>query len=209
LATPMTHGLAVTKEVAISGAFINNHRLIIGSLSASFDGRAILTSFPSSESYAGLIKIDYNAQGSVLQEGRAGKQMHIVHVYLPNGVQIQINRWNEPGEGDYINVKITMPRMPGMDGECGNDNSNEADDERTAVRARLGKQGVAPGDLLFPGPKTPIVQSDRPQLADCPQDKLDAAKKSCKDKEHTLFPSNACLTDVCFGGKMFAEEDVM
>jgi hypothetical protein len=209
LATPMTHGLAVTKEVAISGAFINNHRLIIGSLTATFDGKAIMTTFPASESYAGIVRIEYNAQGDVLQKGRAGKQLHVVHVYLPDGIIIQINRWNEPGEGDYINVKITMPHEPGMDGECGNFNGNPADDERTAVRARLGKQGVPAGELLFPGPKTPIVQSDRPQLADCKQKVLDHADELCKEREHTTFPSNACLLDVCFGGDMFAGEDVM
>jgi len=152
---------------------------------------------------------EYNSHGELLQKGRAGKQLHVVHVYLPMGVQIQINRWNEPGEGDYINVKITMPYMPGMDGECGNFNGYPNDDERTQIRARLGKQGVPASELLFPGPKTPIIVSKRPQLADCAQEDLDHATKVCREQEDTTFPTKACLEDVCFGGDMFAHEDVM
>merc|ERR1712137_1383589 len=99
--------------------------------------------------------------------------------------------------------------MPDMGGECGNFNGNPADDERTAVRARLGKQGVPAAELLFPGPKTPIIKTDRLQLADCPQKDLDHATELCSKQQGTTFPSKDCLYDVCFGGDMFAGEEVM
>jgi len=209
LPTRMTHGLAVTKEIAVSGPFIKNHKLIIAARSATFDGAQILMQFPSQWSNADAgITASYDNQGALVQEkGKQGKPLHVVHLTLPMGVSMQINRWTEPAEGDYINVKITMPRIAGMDGHCGNFNGVNADDDRLQIRARLGKTGVAANELLFPGPKTPVVEANRPDINDCPPQKLVSAKGLCKAKEHAFFPSKECLIDVCFGGGGFAEED--
>jgi hypothetical protein len=207
--TRITHGLATTKAVAVGGRFLKGHVLGIGALSATWDHQPILTTFPGSFKVPGLVDITYNSQGETLQRGRNGKPLHVVHVTLPNGVTMQINRWNEAGEGSYINVLITMPKQPDQDGHCGNFNGNQADDDRMAVRARLGTQGVAPGDMLFDGPKTPIAPANRPDINNCPKPKLDMAEETCKKKEHSFFPSKACLIDVCFGGKIFARQDVI
>jgi len=142
-----------------------------------------------------------------MQQSRVNKPLHVLHINLPKSVLIQVNEWNEAGEGAYINVKITMSAQPNQDGHCGNFNGDSADDARTAVRSRLGKNGVAEGDLLFPGPKTPINADARPNINDCPQDKLAAAKESCKKSEKKWNPSMACLIDVCFGG-LNAQENI-
>merc|ERR1712051_415550 len=42
--TPITHGLSVTKEIIISGPFINNAKLRIGARTATWNGQPILTS---------------------------------------------------------------------------------------------------------------------------------------------------------------------
>ena len=42
---------------------------------------------------------------------------------------------------------------------------------------------------------TPAVQANRPDFNDCPADQLEAAKATCKEKEHKYFPSMACFTD--------------
>merc|ERR1712084_46119 len=89
--------------------------------------------------------------------------MKIVHVTLPLGITMQINRWVSNKDGDYINVKITMPRQPNQDGHCGNFNGNATDDARSQVRARVGTTGVDPSELLF-GHKTPVVQANRPDI---------------------------------------------
>jgi hypothetical protein len=214
-ALPMTNGLAVTKAVAIGGPFIHGHRLIIGSLDmgagfATFNGRAILPGFPASfKSGDGLVNIQYDSTGATMQKSRIGKALRVVHIDLPLGVTIQVNEWNEPGEGAYINVKIVMPAQPGQDGHCGNFNGNVADDARVQVRARLGKRGVAVQDLLFPGPKTPINPGNRPDVSDCPQTKLDLAERVCKKRESSFFPTAACLVDVCFAGVAFANEEAV
>jgi hypothetical protein len=202
----MTHGLSVTKELAIGGPFLKNHKLRINARTATWDGQPILTGFPSQWSNADPpVQMSYDSQGALLQKGREGKALHVVHVTLPLGVSMQINRWTEASEGDYINIRLTMPRQPNQDGHCGNFNGNQADDDRLQIRARIGKTGVDPGALLF-GHKTPVVVSNRPDVNDCPSDQLKRAEELCKKKEKSFFPSPECLIDVCFGGPGFAKE---
>merc|ERR1712190_190992 len=112
------------------------------------------------------------------------------------GVNVQINRWMEASEGNYINAKINMPAQQGQDGHCGNFNGNQADDDRLQIRARVGTTGVAAGDILF-HTKTPVMQANRPDINDCPAPKLTGAKDLCKKKEHKFIPSMSCLVDVC------------
>merc|ERR1711972_1162358 len=69
------------------------------------------------------------------QKGREGKALHIVHVTLPLGVSLQINRWTEASEGDYINIRLTMPKQPNQDGHCGNFNGNT----RMTIALRSGR----------------------------------------------------------------------
>merc|ERR1739844_708718 len=99
--TPITHGLSVTKEIAVSGSFINDHKLRISATTASWDGQPILAGFPSTFNNADpLVDLRYDDQGILLQSGREGKALHVVHATLPGGVSLQVNRWNEAGEGD-------------------------------------------------------------------------------------------------------------
>ena len=115
-----------------------------------------------------------------LQNGREVKALHVVHITLPDSVQVHINRWNEPNEGSYINVKIMMPKQRGQDGHCGNFNGNQADDDRLQIRARVGTTGVAQGELIGFHTKTAVVQVNRPDINDCPASKLDGVKELCK-----------------------------
>merc|ERR1719221_1764321 len=197
--THATNGLAVTKEIAIGGPFLQGGKLIIGEEHASWNGEAILTTFPGEfRAPSGLVTIEYNAQGELLQPGREGKSLHVVHITLPSQVTIQVNRWNEVGEGRYINSKITMPTQPGgQDGNCGNYNGNGLDDTRIAVVGRLGKDGVAVEDLLFPGAKTEINQD----MEDCADEILTSAHETCKKYSTSFWPTRDCLVQVCQGGQ--------
>merc|ERR1712190_639397 len=154
------------------------------------DNQPILGGFPATYSNE-LVQAQYDSKGATMQDGRAGKPLHIVHLTLPLQVSVQINRWMEAAEGNYINAKITMPAQPGQDGHCGNFNNNQADDDRLQIRARVGTTGVAQGDLLFPIQKTPIGQSSRPDINNCPRPKLEDAKRRCKAKERKFIPSMA------------------
>ena len=98
-------GLSVTKELACGGPFMQRDILRISVLSAPYDGAVIFPTIPAD--YANdVVQIHYNSISRTLQG--EGKVFHIVHVTLPSNMQVQINRWNERGEGSYINAKITM-----------------------------------------------------------------------------------------------------
>merc|ERR1712187_1009651 len=122
-----------------------------------------------------------NNVGQLLQPGREGKSLHVLHVSLPLGVTMQINRWNEEGEGRYINT-------------------NPADDARLLVKARLGMNGVPAEDLIFPGPKTEINQ----ELESCPDEALVSAHERCKAVSDNFWPHMKCLVTVCNGGEPVA-----
>merc|ERR1712083_999392 len=173
--------------------------------SATWNGQPILTMFPSNFQNE-LVTAAYDSNGATMQDGRQGKQLHIIHLTLPLDVNVQINRWMEPSEGNYINAKITMSAQPGQDGHCGNFNGNPADDDRVQVRVRVGVTGVAQTDMIFPGPKTPIAVGNRPDINDCPGTKLNTCKTSCKAKEMKFIPSKSCIVDCCFGGAGFVAE---
>jgi len=204
----MTSGLAVTKIVAIGGPVLKGHKLFVGPRTAFWDGKAILQTFPSDFNVEGLLQMNLDNVGELLQKGRDGLAKRIVHIKIVDGstegLQIQVNRWTQPSEGDYINVKVSMHARPDQDGHCGNFNGNSADDDRLKVRARVGKTGVPLDQLLFKT-KTPVVAQDRPNINDCPATKLDEAKTYCRAKEGgKLIPSMGCLVDYCFAGKGFA-----
>jgi len=115
---------------------------------------------------------------------------------------MEINRWNEAGEGRYINMKITMPQQAeGQDGQCGNFNGIPADDARLLVKGRLGKNGVPAEDLIFPGPKTPVNQ----ELEMCADAALVSAHEKCKAVSNNFWPHMHCLVTVCNGGEAVAE----
>lgn len=209
LPTPATSGLSVTKILAVGGPFLNSHKLFVATRWTTWDGQRVLDGFPSDFTVPDLLEMHYNGVGELMQSGREGKALHVVHIRIadgsPEGLLIQVNRWMEPSEGDYINVKLTMHKQPGQDGHCGNFNGNAADDDRLQVRARVGKTGVDPSELLFKT-KTPVVEANRPNINNCPAAKLERAKTRCKEKEQKFIPSMACLVDDCFGGKHFDEE---
>jgi hypothetical protein len=208
-ALPTTNGLAVVKGIAIGGSFLHGHKLLISTMDVgavvTYDGVPVVSGFPGSgRTTDGLVSVQYNQVGAMMDEGksltgqiRTNAQMHVLHINLPNQVSLQVNEWNEQGEGAYMNVKITMPAQPNHDGQCGNFNGNPADDDRMQVRARVGTQGVPAGALLFPGGKTPIAPGNRPDINNCPEDKLVRFKAECDISQAT---SIECLVDRCFGG---------
>jgi len=208
--TPVTNGLSVMKEIAIGGPFLNGEGgskniLRISALGATLNGVAISLGFPGAwQNENPMIKITADGNGQEMQASRAGKPLHVVHVDLPLFVHLDINRWNEPGEGDYINAMIRMqPPGPAQDGHCGNFNGVAEDDTRPAIRARVGTMGVTE-NLLF-NTKTPVTVANRPDLNNCPTDKTEQARAICAAKAKNGMASHDCMVDVCFGGAHFAE----
>jgi len=200
--TKFTNGLAVTKMVAIGGPLLKGNKLIIGPLAATWNGAPILGGFPSHFQQPGLLTVDYDNVGALVDTALDPSKKKIVHVKIsdgsPEGLTIQVNRWTASPGNEYVNWKIDMHARPGQDGHCGNFNSNAGDDDRLAVRQRVGTQGVPPGELLFAS-KTPVTVANRPDVNNCPQATMNAAKAECTAKYGA--PKMSCLTDYCFAGK--------
>jgi len=208
LPTKFTNGLAVTKMLAIGGPLLKGNKLIIGPLAATWNDVPILAGFPSHFVQPGLLTVDYDNKGELVDKALDESKKKIVHVKIgdgtPEGITVQINRWTASPGNEYINWKISMHSRPGQDGHCGNFNENAADDDRLAVRERIGKTGVPAGPELLFAEKTPITESDRPDVNDCPTATLHKAEADCKATFGGMSPKMSCLTDYCFAGKEVA-----
>jgi len=205
LPTEFTNGLAVTKMVAIGGSLLKGNKLIIGPLTATWNGAPILTGFPSHFNQPGLLTVDYDNVGVLVDKPIDEAEKKIVHVKIrdgtPEGLTVQVNRWTESPGNEYVNWKISMHSQPGQDGHCGNFNGNAADDDRLAVRDRVGKKGVPAGPELLFATKTPVTAADHPDISDCPTATLEAAMAACKARFGGMSPKLSCLTKYCFVGK--------
>jgi len=207
LATPFTNGLSATHQIAVGGPFLGGHKVVVGPMEngqITFDGQAILQTFPSTFSNACGVQLSYNGEGKLVDNAQGHLDKHIVHMDLPLGVHLQVMRW-----ANHLNVRITMtPREGGQDGSCGNFNGNMADDSTEAIKSRIG-QRVAPADLLFNVPAQVGPGGQHVTITDCAQAKRDHAMEVCKAKQPAAGGKllESCIFDVCFAGDQYAGED--
>ena len=87
---------------------------------------------------------------------------------------------------------------PKADGKqnAGDDDDEDDDDGRTA-HAR---------PFCSSTTRRPSCRRTSRTSMSAPAGQLEAAKATCKEREHKFIPSMACLIDVGFGGKGFAAE---
>jgi hypothetical protein len=200
-ATPFTNGLAATNAVAVGGPFLQGHVLKVGPMEngqITWDNQPILGAFGTFDA-AGLGSIAYNDQGELVDEAQSHLQRHIVHMTLPNSVQVQVMRW-----ANHVNVRITMPPAAGQDGHCGNFNGNPGDDTTDQIRARVGL-GVPQGESLFRAYQ-PAVPGQRRSINDCEATKRAAAQQSCAQAGHMGEMLDGCIFDACFAGAQYVNE---
>jgi len=183
---------ACTRAVGFGGPFIGGSKLIIEAMQKAttsttddgqitFNGSPILTTLPSSFN-SGNIHATYSSQGVAL-DPRMHMPLKIVTLQLPMDIQVVVNRWNE-----HIDGQITMPKIDGMVGHCGNFNGNPADDfsatkdPLTGAHAPLEdiKIPVTDPQLIFE-PTTFIQQKSFPkEVAD--QDTFNARIGALRDR---------------------------
>jgi len=203
-ATPFTNGLAATQSIAVGGPFLQGHVFKVGPMEngqLTWDNQPVLSGFPSTFDAAGLGTISYNSEGNLVDSAQSHLERHIVHIDIPSAkLHIQVMRW-----ANHINVRISMPPLPGQDGHCGNFNGNAADDSTEQIRARLGLS-VAQGESLF-RTYQPAVPGKRVTLEDCPADKKAHATAECKAKNFVGDKLTTCMFDVCFAGDRYAGQD--
>ncbi|CAK0896848.1 unnamed protein product [Prorocentrum cordatum] len=109
------------KEIAIGGSFLENNTLHISATGVTWhsaDGQreSILTDMDSEWSNE-LVKATRDFSGEALQPDPAVAERTVVHLKLPNSVQLQIEQWPDPA-GHYVNIKVTKPVENGEVGLC-------------------------------------------------------------------------------------------
>jgi len=218
MGTKYTLGLAATQKVAISGPFVDNHKIEVEPMEKAFggailvDGVEVLPNFGSLSVGGAIIK--YDDSGELVDQATSKWQKHIVHMDLPEGISMTVYRW-----GNYLDLKINMPPME-TDGGCGNFNGNVDDDTTQAIFERVGAR-VPASDMLFSrGTSAEFTPEEKEMLQKyCSSVTVANAKLHCV-KELPAGVSeegiNACIFDQCFGmnehalqtAKQFASEEV-
>jgi len=109
--------------VAISGPFVGNNLLVIGTLEHSirWNKQSILESQPS-KFHNKWVKADYHNKAELVSSGRKGPG---IDMELPNGMTLTVNRWKKS-----LALKITQCGAPpsAQEGQCGNNNHDLSDD---------------------------------------------------------------------------------
>mmetsp|Transcript_10993 Transcript_10993/g.38723 ORF Transcript_10993/g.38723 Transcript_10993/m.38723 type:complete len:476 (-) Transcript_10993:171-1598(-) len=200
-----THGLALTRAVAVGGPFMQGHIMKISPLEDGghiwWDDQEVLATDGSFD-LSGLGKATYDGMGGAYQTVEA---KHVVHLALNLGVNLEVMRWSS-----HVSVKIDMLPQAGQDGYCGNFNDQEFDDSFVEVKQRLGLK-VAKQDMLFEFIAWTTRNNRVPVIDDCLAKGREAARQQCMGSRSDLAPEmlDRCIYDVCFGGVAFAQEDVM
>jgi len=200
--TKYTEGLAATNRIVVSGAFIHNHKIEIGTLDSGIlhvDLQPVIKTFPDSyTSMDGTYKLTYDDQGVVPDVVPEGNEKRVFHMDLPLDVHVTVFQWK-----NYLDVTIEMPAQPGQDGACGNFNGDASDDTTERIMSRVGAQIDGGAGFL----------SGRAQIEFTPQmEKMTAAE--CVGARHTRAQSEctrilgqgapalelkSCVFNICFG----------
>merc|ERR1719356_2067182 len=200
MGTKFTKGLASTNAVAVGGAFLKGHVIVVGSMESGIftvDNQPVLPTF-GTYSIGGFATITYNAEGELVDAAAGVWKKHVVHMSLPLGVQITVFRWS-----NYIDLRIRMPRQPDQEGGCGNFDGNPVNDATEAIQARVGVR-VGPGELLFHSRASIEFTAEEHKLIKmCPAAKYAAAMTKCTKLllggRHITNQNKACVLDTCYG----------
>jgi len=197
--TKYTKGLASTNAVAVGGAFLRGHVVIVGTMDSgvlTVDGQSVLANF-GSYSIGGFATLTYNSEGNLPDAAAGVWSKHIVHMSLPLGVQVTVYRWK-----NYVDLRINMPRQPDQDGACGNFNGNPGDDSTVAIQGRVGVR-VGPGELLFNSRLSITFTAEEQRLIKmCPSQKYAEATAKCPGLlrgAHITNQNKGCVLDYCYG----------
>lgn len=181
--------------IVVGGPFMEGHKIEVGPAENGkilCNGMEILKFFGTAR--CGPATLYYNSQGALVDSAMAFLPHKVVHMVLPKGIKIQVNRWT-----NFMNAKITMQQEPGMDGVCGNFNSVTKSGLTAGkeLHAKWGL-GVPQEELLFPNSIPLHIPEKNPSNKRCSVEKRQKAEMICHheaDGNHWSFAE--CLGDVC------------
>jgi len=201
MGTNYTKGLAATNKIAVAGPFLKGHVIMVGTLESgvlTLDGRPMCEDFPSSHQLPnGLGSITYNGEGKLVDPATAEWTKHVVTLSLPMGVHITVFRW-----ANYLDLRIRMPALPGIDGSCGNFNGDSSDDTTEAIMGRIGSRVPHGQNIFHTRADIQWTTTEEKLLALCPRDKYRAAQPKCG--EGNTMQVKSCMINWCFGSNEHA-----
>lgn len=141
-------GRVFLKQLAVGGSFLKGNVLILGGQEepALFNGKAILSTMPSEYSEGCLIWAKYHADSVLVQDPTKQSMAPGIDVRLPLGVKLLVNRGRHG-----LGLAVSMPKLEGQDGQCGNFNGIQGDDTVEMISGRIGSE-IDSTELLFPEP---------------------------------------------------------
>lgn len=142
------------RAVIVSGSFIGGRRLRIEAMDGQvrWEDQSIMQEIPSNFEVPDFISANFSVKGPF--EGQridssreiAFLPLKSLHVRLPLGVDLTVNRWPY-----HIDIEVSMPKPTApQDGICGNFNGDPTDDTADMITARGAASQVAAEELLFP-----------------------------------------------------------
>jgi len=218
---------ASTIGVAVAGTLLGGHTITIQyvggaqgreGFKAFFDGKEILTSFPSDfKSAGGEVTVEYKDMDPDAEHQKA---RHTIGGGTGSGLLPSYRLHFLPdwkvyvllGE-DTMNVVIEMQLQPGgQDGYCGNFNCDASDDTLVGLTDRGHEHQVPASQSLFKGTPAPAKGqvSDKPappiSLEDCDPTIRMQAQTKCMAMEDDAM-KNACIYDACAAGSVKVVND--
>jgi len=219
--TRWTAGQGALLALAVSGPFLRGHTLIIEPMEngmVSWDGEQILEDVPSEFFISGFVNVTFHGdmERSLIDPRQGHLPLRTVTARLPKVVDLIVNRWPK-----HIDAIIKMrPLDEGQDGHCGNFNMDPLDDTKELILERAGAEVPAEESLFGPWPESLGAHGAEAQalgerrLEDCAPKLRAEAERLCKSSMAGVSVARgsnsvmeACVFDVCFGGKEFAAED--
>lgn len=180
--------------IVVTGGMLDEHKLTVEDASGRItcDQHEILQGF--GESICGPAQVSFDSQGELVDDAMAFLPHMVVHIKLPGGGSIQVNRWP-----NFINAMITSTKMPGgQDGVCGNFNGNADDDAGAQLHERFG-QGVQRSEDLFPSYLPLHVPTAKPSPKRCKSDQLAQFESKCLGRISAAkgWSLAECMGDYC------------
>jgi len=183
-------------EIIVSGPLIQHHKVMVGAMeggSIFCDGQTVLHNFGTAKCGDATVRFD-NA-GQLVDSAMAFLPHKVVHIYLPNGVELQVNRWP-----NFINAKITMTPLEQQTGICGDfdGHSKQGLQAGKELHARFG-YGVPSHELLFSDSIPLHIPTARPSSKRCSPEKRAKAHSICQQEAASApgWSVAECLGDVC------------
>jgi len=215
--------------LAVSGPFLENHRLVVSNLGeASWDGVQV-DSFPSSFSNE-FVRLLYIANDSeALSTGwreRNGVISGTMRIDLPQHVTLRVNVVHIPRKNlRFLDVFITMAKPAGgLDGHCGNADGDTSYETQLKKRVRQGLHRVRDQESFFSRQLLLVADSAEPVTdgsdlpngeerdVNCTEGTWQEAWSLCNltlPEGSSAEWVDACADDVCAGGQELAKHSVM